>query len=811
MQNNTLRTAHRNLYFIPLILIIIPLCLSFVPSSAQATAAKEIRVGIFEFSPICFLDQNDQPAGIYVDLINRIATEENWQIQYVFSTWGQALENIQNGQLDLLVSVAKTPKRQTKLNFSQVAVLTLWGEVYTRANANIENILDLQGKHIAVMKGDITATNFKKTAQAFAVDCNFIEVETLSAILDHIETGRADAGVIPNLFGITHHDEHSLIKTPIMFDPFSIYFATPKGNNSQLLNTIDDHLRRWKQQENSYYDDRLDFWLNAKRYTTKQVSTWLIGIVLSLLILALLFAVWVKVLRTQIISKTRALKKSKERYQAIFNSISDAIVIHDATTGDILDINETMLSMVGCTKEEALNGINILTQGEPPFSAAEAENYIKEAAQGEDQLFEWKIWRKNGSNFWCEVALKANIINDQKIIIAVARNIEDRKQNEDQLLHAHRMEAIGSLAGGIAHDFNNILTGIFGYTELAKFNQGKPEKLDEYLGEILTSAQRAKKLINQIQTFSKKHQIQKQPLQLSTVTAEVLKLLSSSIPSTTHVVSELQSNRLVHADPTQIHQVILNLCTNSSHAMEEKVGTLTVTIQDTTFQRAKIIGKHFLDAGDYVKLSITDTGHGIDPQIIKRIFDPYFTTKKQGKGTGLGLAMVQGIIESHSGGIEVQSSPDHGTSFQIYLPALQSQDSTSDQSIGTDKPLEGGNETILMVDDEEPIIKSISAILKEFGYTVHTFLDPTIALQTFTKNPDRYDLVLTDMTMPEITGAELAQHMLAQRANIPIIIATGNTEIISKENIVKHGIKAFCAKPISLPTLLKTVRQAMDN
>ncbi len=543
-------------------------------------------------------------------------------------------------------------------------------------------------------------------------------------------------------------------------------------------------------------------------------TPWLRLIVIATIFtLAILSVIWITFLRKQVTNKSLALKKSTERYKIIFNSISDAIVIHDAATGNILDINETMLDMTGYTRDEALHSLGILTQNKAPYSTKEAQRYIQKATQGEDQLFEWKIWRKDGTSFWCEVALKAHVINDQKVIIAVARDIEDRKKQADQLLHSHRMEAIGSLASGIAHDFNNILTGIFGYTELAILSKTDPQKLDEYLEEIYISGQRAKKLISQIQTFSKKHKSQKKPIQVASVVNEVLTLLKSSLPSTINITQNLQSTALIHADPTQLHQIILNLCTNSSHAMEDNKGTLSINLEDIVFNSSQIVGKHRLEAGKYIKLAITDTGHGIDPEITKHIFDPYFTTKAQGKGTGLGLAMVQGIVDSHGGAIEVQSQRDQGTTFTIYLPEIEPQEMPHDESNALPQPQEnlvGGNETIMMIDDEAAIISSLSTILRRFGYTVHTFTEPTQALAAFSQNPEMYDLILTDMTMPKLTGAELTKQIHQKRPDIPIIITTGNTDTINRENAASLGISDYCAKPTSMQTLLTSVRQALD-
>lgn len=729
----------------------------------------------------------------------------------MFGTWSEGLARVKTGEIDLLIPIARTTEREKDIDFSHEAVVTLWGEVYTRPNSTIENIIDLEGKHVAIMKGGVNGQNFQNTAKSFNINCTFTEYPSLHAVLRAIENKSVDAGVLPSLFGIVHHNEYGAIKTSIMFNAFSIYFGAPKGKNQNLLTTIDSTLHNWKLDPGSYYNKRLDFWFGTEQYDKEIIPQWLILSVIALCSLAILFGVWIKFLHIQVDTKTKDLQKSKERYESIFNSTSDAILIHDASTGAILDVNESMLSVYQCTRDDALHYFeNFREQAVSPYSSKEAQHYLSLAAHGEKQLFEWKAWRKDGTSFWTEVALRVDVIDKQKVIIAVVRDIDGRKQLEDQLRHAHRMEAIGTLAGGIAHDFNNILTGIFGYTELSQLNINNPEKLEEYLQEIHIGANRAKKLISQIQTFSRKNELHKKPLQPSIIAMEVIKLLSSSIPASISIEYDLQSTSLILADQTQMHQVILNLCTNSYHAMEKSKGVLTISLEDVQLTTPQMMNNKPLEAGDYVILTVSDTGDGIPPETLKSIFDPYFTTKAKDKGTGLGLAVVQGIIQAHHGGIQVQSELSKGTTFKIYLPIIRS----SEEDIVTlppQKELIGGNETILVVDDEAPIVKTISAILREFGYHVDPFTSPADALMAFMKTPKKYDLILTDMTMPDLTGADLAIQALQTKPSMPIIIATGNTEIINQNNVKELGISAYCAKPISMPTLLSTVRKALDH
>ncbi len=385
---------------------------------------------------------------------------------------------------------------------------------------------------------------------------------------------------------------------------------------------------------------------------------------------------------------------------------------------------------------------------------------------------------------------------------------EEKQKLEAQLHQAQKMETIGTLAGGIAHDFNNILSIIFGYNEMA-MEEKDPETRRHHLEELQKGAVRAKELVKQILAFSRKTEQEPQPLQVSLIVKEALKMLRASIPSTIEIKQDIASTGLVLADPTQIHQVVMNLCTNASHAMRETGGTLAVSLDEVKIG-AEDYGYADLAPGEYLKLEVSDTGCGMEPKIWEKIFEPYFTTKKLGEGTGMGLAVVHGIVKSHHGHITVYSEPEKGTSFHVYLPlteqpAIPLPDKTAPQE------LRGTGERVLFVDDEEQIRGVVEAILSKNGYRVTTLPDGVQAWEAFQKEPDQFALVITDMTMPAMTGAELAQKILALRPQTPVILCTGQSELINGEKAMAMGCCDFLNKPVLTDALLGAVRKALNT
>ncbi len=386
---------------------------------------------------------------------------------------------------------------------------------------------------------------------------------------------------------------------------------------------------------------------------------------------------------------------------------------------------------------------------------------------------------------------------------------EEKDRLETRLRHYQKMEAIGTLAGGIAHDFNNILFPILGYTELL-FEEMEPEDPGrEMLEQIHQAASRAKDLTRQILTFSRQAELKNQPVEFQTIIKEALKLLRSSIPSDIEILQNIRPEcRPVFADPTKLHQIIMNLCTNAFHAVQENSGKFEVILDEIVIQNENQPGVEGLVPGDYVRLTVSDTGCGMDNQTLVQIFDPYFTTKEEGKGTGLGLSVSYGIVKKLNGDIKVYSEPGQGTTFHIYLPAADVQ--TAGEA-APESGVKGGNERILLVDDEESIAEMGKNILQKYGYRVAAFTDPIQALEAFRKDPGSFDLVITDMTMPGMTGDILARHIKTLRNDIPLILCTGFSEKISRGNYPGTGVEKFLMKPITIHKFTGAVRELLDT
>jgi signal transduction histidine kinase/ActR/RegA family two-component response regulator len=392
----------------------------------------------------------------------------------------------------------------------------------------------------------------------------------------------------------------------------------------------------------------------------------------------------------------------------------------------------------------------------------------------------------------------------------IAERTKALAQSEKQLQQIMKLQAIGTLAGGIAHDFNNILFPIIGYTELTMDDIPADSQARRNLDEILKAANRAKELVQQILTFSRKGSHECKPLKVQYLVKEALKLLRATIPSTIDIVCNLsQECGSIMGDPTQIHQVIMNLGTNAYHALQETGGKLTVSLKEVNISYQKTVERAGLKVGRHLELTVEDNGNGMEPEVLERIFEPYYTTKEQGKGTGLGLSVIHGIIKNHGGDIQVTSQVDTGSRFTIYLPVIDNIDIESE-------PVEAavatrGHERILLIDDEKQIVNIGQQILERLGYQVTPKTDSQEALAEFAAQPAKFDLIITDMSMPKMSGDQLASKILGIRPDIPVILCTGFNETITEDRAQAMGIGRFIMKPILRDELAKTVRTLLDH
>jgi PAS domain S-box-containing protein len=482
-----------------------------------------------------------------------------------------------------------------------------------------------------------------------------------------------------------------------------------------------------------------------------------------------------------------------------------------------LYVNESTCSSLGYTREEMCS--MKVSDIDPDFPPEVWPEFWEKLKSQKSLTIETYHIRKNGEKFPVEIVANYVEFEERGHVFAYVKDIsekiraeEDRKELEKQLLQTQKMESIGTLAGGIAHDFNNILTALFGYAEMVIQDLPPESSAHERQLQVIKAANRAKELVQQILLFSRQGDQEVKPIQPSLIIKEALKLLRSSIPATIQIKQSVPGDcGSILADPTQIHQIIMNLCTNAYHAMREEGGVLEVSLSSTRITENGIsFTSQELDPGQYIKLEVTDTGHGMDEQTKDKIFNPYFTTKKKGEGTGLGLSVVHGIVKNFGGHISVDSETDKGTNIQIYFPKLETDDHTSELQVDKHIPV-GNNERILVIDDEETILNMMKEMLENLNYRVVTQVNSEEALKLFQAKPDDIDLVITDMTMPYMTGLELAKKLFVIRPKMPTILCTGFSETVSEEKARGLGVRKFLTKPILRSDLATAIRQVLDE
>jgi len=520
----------------------------------------------------------------------------------------------------------------------------------------------------------------------------------------------------------------------------------------------------------------------------------------------------------------KKIKESEQQYRLLADNISDVIWIIDLSLSKFTYISPSVERLQGFTPKALMERKlrDILTPRSFEIAKkAIIEELAKEKKRSLDpyrsRTLELEQYHQNGSTIWVEVTASFlyNDAGEVVSILGVSRDITAKRQAEQEtkmlekrLQQAQKMEAIGTLAGGIAHDFNNILTAVIGYTEMARADAQDGTILKNNLREVLTAGHRAKDLVKQILAFSRQADRELKPAQVDLIVKEAVKLLRASLPSTIEIQQKVSSHSATLADSTQIHQVLMNLCTNADHAMRDTGGTLTLELADVVIDSEFEARKLDLNTGAHIRLVVSDTGHGMPLEVQKRIFDPFFTTKEVDKGTGMGLAVVHGIVKSHGGAITVRSEPGRGTTFEVFFPIINSQVKTS---VPSGDGLPTGHERILFIDDEKILADLGRQMLERLGYTVTCRTSSIEALELFKTRKDDFALVITDMTMPNLTGEKLAQQLMRIRPGIPVILCTGFSEQINAEKAQKLGISEFILKPLVMDKLARAVRSALDR
>jgi PAS domain S-box-containing protein len=512
----------------------------------------------------------------------------------------------------------------------------------------------------------------------------------------------------------------------------------------------------------------------------------------------------------------QALRASEEQYRAIFIATADALVLRDANFR-VVDVNPAYVAMTGYAREEVLNVDRVVAN--PPEMNGLIRGLHSRALAGEPTVFETELIRKNGTRFDLELRAVSVQYRGRPHVLYIGRDISSRKRAEAeraaleaQLRQAQKMEAIGHLTGGIAHDFNNILTSVLGYVVLAGEREAArgDAKLPQYLDQARLSCERARDLIQQMLTVSRGKRGEPQPLSLTPVVQEATSLLRPSLPSTLELGTALETDLpSVMLDPVQAEQVLLNLCINARDAMNGH-GHLLVGARRFKTDAAVCASCRSRIAGEFVALEVTDTGPGIQPEVMDRMFEPFYSTKEVGKGSGMGLSTTHGIVHEHGGHVVVETTLGQGTTFRVLFPMLAKSDAPMSPQVSKasapSAPRVALSGHVLVIDDEEIVAGFMRELLESWGLQVTAFTSGVEARETFARAPNRYDLIVTDQTMPRITGLQLARELLGIRPSLPVILYTGYADELTEGEARAAGVRALLRKPVEPRDLLALLR-----
>jgi PAS domain S-box-containing protein len=508
-------------------------------------------------------------------------------------------------------------------------------------------------------------------------------------------------------------------------------------------------------------------------------------------------------LELRVQERTEAIRRQADLLELAHN----AILVRDLENR-ITFWNHGAEELYGWTRHEALGNVtHVFLKTRFPVPFDEYMALLTKEGRWEGEL---EHTTKDGRTITVlsRQTLQRDEAGNPAAMLEINLDVTEAKRTEQQFRQAQKMEALGTITGGVAHDFNNILAAIIGFTELVAGHAAKGSRDERHLARIMESSLRGRDLVKQMLTYARKTEQEKKPLSLSTIVKETVKLIRATTPTTISIKVDTGSESgPILADPTQIQQIIMNLCTNAAHAMRERGGTLDIQVNNHTVSPSNG-NPHGVNPGLYTRLIVRDTGTGMSPDIMDKIFDPFFTTKKVGEGTGLGLSVVHGIVKQSNGYITVESEPGKGSTFTVYFPKIAGQieaDAVSDDELPT------GSERILFVDDEEALVEMAEDILAELGYEVTSRMSSRESLTLFKEDPSRFDLIITDQTMPEMTGVELVKEILALRADMPIIMCTGFSYMVNENSAKAAGIRAFAMKPLTKREIARTIRKVLDK
>lgn len=781
--------------------------------------------------PASFFTGEGQVQGIIPEYIALIEKKLGFQFKRVgYDTWADILQAGYNGDLDVIPTMARTPEREVRLNFTRPYFQLPTTIVTGPGTSGLVNLEDMVGKRVCVLRG---SADHQIVAKMYP-GIKLVPVDYVLDGLKMVSFGEAD-GLVSDVAAISYliekHGLSQLQSAGYIHYSYEMCMGISRAH-PMLLEIMNRALILITPQEKRSIFDKWLYLKSRPFYRDPVFHVYAVGLLMvvggGILVMILL---WARSLRRAVERATRVSREAEESLRAqaaelegarqrvtranleltqVFNASAPMLIIDrefrlirmnrtfsemfgvdpSSITGKLCHevVQSSMCRSDACPLKQALSGTPP-RRGESLFSTASREGIPCLVTAN-------TLTDENGR--------VVGIVDSFTDISRLLQVEEEKEQLQAQLRHSQKMEALGTLAGGIAHDFNNILSPIIGYAEMTQLSLPQDSVEAGNMTGILKAAERARNLVRQILTLSRRHQSKLKPVHVQPVVKEALTLLRSILPSTIVIKQQLHAERrMICGDPTHVHQIIMNLCTNAYHAMEGQGGGTLEVILDTV---PMDVGH---SSGSCLKLLVRDTGVGMDAVNLDRIFDPYFTTKGEGKGTGLGLSVVHGIVRESGGTITVVSKSGEGTTFTLLFPEVEGEESVPDPVVVGGPPT--GRETVLVVDDEEDVAFLLKRMLSQAGYRVTATTGSRDALSLYQANPGAFDLVVTDMTMPGMTGFDLAREIKLLTPETPVIICTGYNDRMVSEKAKKIGVRTFLMKPVEMRVLLDAVRREIDT
>lgn len=764
--------------------------------------------------PLEYFDAEGQYQGMVADYIHLLEKKLDTKFAIVQSkNLKEVLEKAQKRDVDIIGAFAANPARIDYMHFTRPYLELPTVILVNKSQKHFLTLESMENMDLALPK-DYAVVDF---IRKYYPEIHYQPVYNYLAALLHVSFDEIDATIIslPQASyyikdkGITNlrvagHTEFKIFNRVAVRSDWPILARIiQKGLDSMTPQEHERIFRKWVTLDQNY----ISFFVQNKRFWY-----WAGAIVMTVLLMLVAIIFWNRTLQRRVRERTEDLERELQARMRMLTAIEqteDGIFILD-TNGVIEYANPSFSRMSGYSTDELVGKHCSIIRSDRQDASFYQELWTS-IRKGEVWRGHATYARKDGTLYEVDASVSPICAQDGAVTnyVEVTRDITEQLNLEAQLRQSQKMEELGTLAGGIAHDFNNFIAAILGYAELALLRTEPGSRPHTNLENIQKVATRAKNMVNQILIFSRRREPERRYVELAPAIDEVMDLMKTTLPSTIEVERDIRAEgRTILADPTQIHQIIMNLGTNAGYAMSETGGTLSVSLTPQTLTALDIPPASTLTPGNYLRLTVSDTGPGISQNIIRRIFDPFFTTKPQGKGTGMGLSMVHGIVGSMGGTIHVESRLGEGSTFTIMLPESKNPaHKTADKADG----VVHGEGNVLVVDDEKDMLHVLSSMLTDLGYTVTGSADSAEALRFFHEAPFAFDIVITDQTMPKLTGDHLAEEMHAIRKDIPIIICTGYSSRIKHLKESPRGIRRILLKPFDMGALSRAVAEVLKN